>query len=206
MENSEKMAGAVLLSNLALFNKTAVYFESEITNTIFGEVCHAIKTWADGREWNSGDEEKGCFEGIWIAPNQWGNGDNVYYAWFELRRRTGHDSASYEIADLFGAGQTEFGIAFVVDHSEFGGRKIWNGYAKTIDEIGLQLGERGWAHQGKGEFFLPLVLPVDHLSDAWTSEDWSAVTEPLEHALEQLVLDIPIFIKLISDAKSFAEK
>ncbi len=206
MKYDEKTAGAVLLKNLDIFNKTAVYFENEISNTIFSEVSHAVKAWADGREWHFGDEGDGCFEELWVAPGQWKNGENNYYAWFQLQRRYGHDSASYEIADLFGVGQTEFGIVFLVDHSEFGGRKAWNGYAKTLDEIGMELGKRGWAHSGKGVFFLPLMLPADRLSDAWESEEWSAVVEPLERALEQLVHDIPVFDRLIEGAKSVADK
>src|SRR4051794_12000289 len=71
-------------------------------------------------------------------------------ALFQFGWRANSDSLSYEIADLFGAGQADCGFRFEVGHASFGGKTAWNTFAKGLVELGQQLGGRGWVHEGRG--------------------------------------------------------
>ncbi|KJS34408.1 MAG: hypothetical protein VR70_17715 [Rhodospirillaceae bacterium BRH_c57] len=97
-------------------------------------------------------------------------------------------------------GQTEYGLRFLVDHGRFGGKSAWNAFSKTIGDIGQLLGERGRAHEGKGIYFRPLVLPAPLMADAWANEDWSAALEPLTQALDKLAEDAAVFKDLVDRA------
>lgn len=199
-DNDGRKAGSIILRDLELFNRAAVFMEFEIQPVVHSEVDAAIKEWAETRGWGSGGDGEESFEELWVAPPQWHVEGDEWSAWFQLGRREGHDSNSYQIADLFGVGETEYGLRFLVDHGRFGGKAAWNSFSKTIGDLGQRLGERGWAHEGKGVFFRPLVLPAAVMAEAWANEDWTAALEPLGRALDALANDFEVFDELVARA------
>jgi hypothetical protein len=199
--DSERLkAGAVILRDIELFNRAVVFMNEEILPVVHAEVEDAIKAWTEDRGWSGGGYGDVDFESLWVAPRHWQIEGDMYSAWFELRRREGHVSDSYQIADMFGVGQTQFGFRFRVDHGRFGGKIVWNAFSRGIGDIAQHLAERGWTHEGKGVFFRPLVLPAALMLEAWESEDWAVALGPLDSGLNALADDGPIFDDLIARA------
>jgi hypothetical protein len=206
MESDDRQAGAVILKDLALFNKAAIYMETEIDPLVRQEVSAAVAEWLEAHSWKGEADASESFDELWVAPPQWvGESDTSCIASFCLSRRSGSDSNSYEIADLFGVGETSYGFRFEVDYGSFGGRSGWNAYAKTLSDLAQKLGELGWSHEGKGVFFRPVGLPSDQLESAWTNEDWSEATAPIGQALDALEAALPIFGAIIDGAKRKSE-
>ena len=120
------------------------------------------------------------------------------------RSARGQRVTSYEVADLFGVGTTDYGFHFDVDKSAFGGIARWHAYARTLTKLGQELGAKKWTHQGKGSFFQPVKLPADRLGDAWNNDDWSEALAPLLNALDALKEDkgsLDTFNAIIDGAK-----
>ena len=199
-DDDGREAGSIILRDLELFNRAAVFMEEEIQAVVHSEVDRAFKDWAEARGWGSGGDGEEDFEELWTAPPQWHVEGEEWSGWFQLGRRESHDSNSYQIADLFGVGQTEFGLRFLVDHGRFGGKSAWNAFSRTLGDLGQCLGKRGWVHEGKGVFFRPLVLPAALMADAWAEEDWTAAIEPLERALDALADDVETFEAIVARA------
>lgn len=199
--NGQK-AGGIILRDLELFNRAAIFMEQAIEPLIHSRIDGFFKEWAEVCGWDFDGAGEDDFEELWVAPPQWRVDAEDWFAWFQMGRREGHSSNSYQIADLFGVGQTEFGLRFRVGHSHFGGKMAWNAFSHTIGEFGQRLGERGWAYEGKGAFFRPLVLPAALVSQAWESDDWAPTLEPLEKALNSLIDDVSVFDALLTKAKA----
>lgn len=196
-ETDDKKVGGIILRDLELFNRAAVFMEKKIAPLARKEVGQAVKEWTQACDWEGGGYNEQDYDDLWVAPREWHMGDD-WVAWFSLQWRGEEGSDSYPLADLFGVGRTDFGIKFLVDHGRFGGRVSWNNHIKTLaSDIGFRLGEQGWVHEGKGVFFHAVKLPADLLADAWENEDWVAALEPLEHILDALKDDVPIFDDLI---------
>ncbi|WP_431858660.1 hypothetical protein [Azospirillum sp.] len=207
MDADDCKAGAIILNDLALFNRAVVFFEDQIDPLIRTEIGQVVSSWLEARNWSGKADVSGQFDDLWVAPRQWkAPEEDKWYAWFGFGRRANWEGHSFEIADLFGAGQADWGFRFLVEHAWFGGKTGWNAYAKGLVELGQQLDGRGWVHEGKGVFFRPVVLPADKLASAWENEDWVEALAPLKRALDTLVDDLPIFDAIVNGAKIKAEK
>lgn len=205
MDTERQKAGALILRDLDLFNRAALFME-EIEDVVGAEVDQLFANWAEARGWESGGGLGGAVRGkkddpLWVSLRQWYDGDgDAWRVWFEFHRPPGHGSNSYLSADLFGVGQATFGIRFQVSHCYFGGKSEWNAFTKSLTDLAARLGARGWAHEGKGVFARPVVLDAGLLADAWVQEDWTAALAPLEAALDALAEDLPLFEDLVARA------
>jgi hypothetical protein len=199
----ERKAGAIILKDIALFNKAAVFFETQIDPLIRSEIEQVVADWLKAHGWGGKSDitKSRGFDYLWVAPPHWQAEKDDWCAWFSFSRRADIDSRSYEIADLFGAGESEGGFRFSVGYGWFGGKPAWNTYAKGLGDLGQQLSERGWKHEGKGVFFRPVKLSAELLAPSWESEDWAEALAPLEKALDALASDIAIFDTIIEGAK-----
>ncbi|MBY6266652.1 hypothetical protein EI613_32940 (plasmid) [Azospirillum sp. 412522] len=207
MDADDCKAGAIILKDLALFNRAAIFFETQIEPLIRTEIGQVVSSWLEAHNWSGESDVSEQLEDLWVAPRHWmAPEENESYAWFQFRYRANSDTSSYEIADLFGSGQADWGLRFEVGHGWFGGKTAWNAYAKGLVELGHQLNGRGWVHEGKGVFFRPVVLPADKLASAWENEDWVEALAPLRRALDTLVDDLQIFDVIVNGAKVKAEK
>lgn len=209
----DHQAGTIILNDLALFNKAYVYYVTQIDSLIRTEVGRAVETWLEQNEdWTGGTDASESFEYVWVAPLEWcasteqdqedKKEEPDAFAWVRFGPRS--ESDSYEVADLFGVGTTDYGFHFEVEKSSFGGIARWNAYAKTLAKLGEELRAKKWTYQGKGSFFQPVRLAADRLADAWNNEDWSEAMVPLLDALDALKKDkgsLDTFTAIIAGAK-----
>lgn len=200
----EHCAGAVILKDLALFNKAAVFLENKIQPEICSAVVDLVSDWLKEHGWKGETDVSDDLEEMWVCPASWEEEAGEPFAKFNFGYRTRTDTNSYQIADLFGVGQSDLGFRFEVNYGLFGGR---NGWKKTVNELGEFLDEvirNGWGHDGKGEFFRPVTLPAGLLVSSWKSGDWSEALAPLERELDALRADQALFYKIIMRASPTA--
>lgn len=197
----ERRAGAVILKDLALFNKAAILFEEKIEPEIRIAISKCVADWIAQRQWKGEHDVSSSLADMWVCSDEWQvSGDP--FAKFYFAQQTEGESISYESADLFDVGQTLWGFRFEVVHSWYGGKPRWNaifrkgGMADLTDEIVAN----GWIHQGKGAFFKPLKLPAASLASAWEADDWTEVLNPLEKALDGLWDEADLFARFIRAA------
>lgn len=193
-------AGTAILGNLGLFNNSAIFFEATVDPAIRREVCDLVTSWLEDCDWKGETDITDSFDELWVAPPNWLAEGDDWLAWFSFGKRS-DESASYEVADLFSVGDTDYGFRFKVGHAWFGGQRKWNEFAKTLNDEIQKLAELGWVHLGKGVFFLTVPLRADPLAAAWETEDWTEALAPLGKALDALVAAQPIFDNIIVRAK-----
>ena len=130
-----------MIRDLETFNKAAVFLGEEIEPRIRNEVRSVISRWASGSGWECDFDSDGIAE-AWTAPPQWigSRADNDRYAWFSFDRRSG-SSSSYELADMLGVGETEFGFWFEIATGWFAGRgaSAWEAELRKFPEFMPQL-------------------------------------------------------------------
>lgn len=198
---NDRQAGLLILRDLELFNRAAMYFEEKITPVISEAVGEVVRQWAESRGWKGKGFDDPENQNLWIAPPNWYNTENRYRAKFGFTSKK--DSADYWLANLFSAGDTEIGFKFLIDYANFGHKRSWDNFVGTSGRnIRDQLDKRGWVQDTNNVFFRKLRLPADRLAKAWEDEDWAPALEPLGQALDALAIDVQIFDALMADAEA----
>lgn len=197
----DRQAGTIILRDLGLFNKAAVFFETQIDPLIRNKIEQVASSWLETRDWVGETDVTENFNDLWVAPRRWAKGEGDYVAWFVLSRRANSAGSSYQVADLFGVGQAEFGFRFKVERNAFGGARAWKAYAEGLSDLRERLAGRGWSPEGNDAFFRPAVLPADKLVAAWESDDWEEALAPLVQALDGLEGDVAMFDAIIEGAR-----
>ena len=205
MSESRK-AGSVILANLAMFNESAILFESEIEPAFMEALDKTIEEWASQQEW-IGLFEAYADKDTWIYPSEWRTSlaeeeSDTVVAGFLLGFAHGEGDA-YDLADLCGVGQDEKGFIFRVKHEEFSGKSKWNKFYKQLQtSISSRLQALGFNDCGLGLFFIPIKLDPNLLANAWENEDYVEIMKPVIAVLENIKQSVPIFDELFSLAKS----
>lgn len=193
-------AGAIILKDLALFNQTAVFFEGQVDPVIRNAVGELVQVWIRVMNWKGETDVSDEFEALWICPSNWEEDEDKPFAKFRFGYEDGVDTNSYEIADLFGVGESKFGFRFQPEYSWFGGKSAWNTAAKTMTDQIQKISNTGWIYEEKGVFFLPAVMDSTFLVTAWENEDWSDALSPLTEALNKIAEDMKLFETIIRKA------
>lgn len=193
-------AGAIILKDLALFNQTAVFFEGQVDPVIRNAVGDLVQVWSRERNWKGEMDVSEGFEALWICPSNWEEGEDNPFAKFRFCYEDVVDTNSYEIADLFGVGDSRFGFRFQPEYSWFGGKSAWNTAVKTMADQIQKISNTGWIYEDKGVFFLPAVMDSTFLVTAWENEDWSEALSPLTEAVNKIEEDIKLFETIIRKA------
>lgn len=211
----ERKAGALILSNLGMFNEAAILFENVVEPTILEAIDFSVKAFTKENdnwegEFGLADEDNDC----WLAPAAWNTAeskdDDCYKAWFDIDLI--NDDGDYWTA-LFckqGSEGGEAGFMFNVDPRSFGGKNSWNSYIKNIDSnMVTKLEKSGFKHQGKGKFFLPVHLDVNEIKAAWekygdeNTENFAEdCLEPLSLALQTIQDNLVIFDEIMNGYSS----
>ena len=200
-EDEFTRAGTVILRDLELFNQATVFFEEHVDPAIRSTVSDLVKGWMQTATWQGHADASEWLSEIQLWPAAWREGEDQPFARFNFDYQDGDATESFQVADLFGVGQTKFGFRFLPEHSWYGGKSAWNVFAKTLAPQIEPLAKAGWLHEGKGVLFRPVALSTDYLVSAWENKDWSHALAPLTAALEALERDQSLFDAIIYRAK-----
>lgn len=198
-ETEELKAGSIILKDLGLFNRAAVFLETQIDPEIRAAIKETVDSWLEAKGWTGESDVSEEFYDLWVAPPHWATSEDDRLAKFNFG--DSGESNSYGIADLFGVGQTNWGFRFEVNHGLHGGKAAWNTYAKGIYALSQRLSEQGWVDESKGSFFWPVVLRADLLAAAWENGDWAEALAPLTQGMDALETSLPIFDAILDGAK-----
>lgn len=205
-----RKAGTLILENLAMFNEAVVLYENVIHVEILEELDNVIQHWAKESTWESQTIwHTDMGSPVWVAPSGWNasgeNNEGSAKAWFALWYLDEDATNSYIAADLCGVGQAEMGFWFEAHHPTFGGKTLWNAFAKTIpNDMAKKIAEFGFTDQGKGTYFLPVKLQHKEMASAWDNEDYAECFKPIVSALETLKSSQSVFDDLLAKAKAYA--
>ncbi|MBC06429.1 hypothetical protein [Thalassospira sp.] len=202
MDNQNKRPGLLILQNLQLFDQTAVYFEREIVPSLNAELSNLFKNWLEEKSWLGEVSEGDELHEFWCAPKHWQVENEDWKGWFDLDVRDADQTNSYRVASLFGLGDTQYGFRFCPNPSYFSDKRSWNKAVASLEpEVGLELGKRGWEHEGKGVYFRPFQLSTDKIVDAWNDDDWVYTFDALQQTLDQIYQDLELFDHFLNKVK-----
>ena len=204
---NERKAGALILSQISMFNEAVLLFGKTVEPEILGAIDKIVEDFCNANEWVGiyyFKDNKACYFGLkaWNRPKE--------PVEIDLLAKFSLDGAAqfydYWTAVFYNVSieGTEAGFIFAVDPKAFGGKNLWNNYAKNIDqEIIGKLESSGFKNQGKGGFFLPFHLDATLLASAY--EDTSGIDfeheafDPIREALETIKANIDLFQSIISN-------
>lgn len=204
LNNEERQAGTLLLSQFKMFNEAAVFFEQQIDPAIWKgiDLCAAAFIKTHGWEGETDIAESGTF---WFAPKAWMA--DAEYKYFYESFSTSNDDTDYELALLTGCGtrQAQFGFRFLPSKAIFGPDKKLKAIASTIDQASrIALSKLKFQDLGKGAFFLPVTLNLALLAECWQENGEfppdHELFAPLRNALEALEKAVPIFDAIFAAA------
>ena len=194
-------AGKTILSQFTLFNKAVIFYETQISPVISTAIDTHVSTWLEENDWKGETDVSDTLEDLWTCPANWlENDEDEPFARFKLELRDEEGTDSYEIADLFRVGQSEFGFRFHPEHSWFGGKSQWNQTVKGMGDLIGSITENGWINEGKGILFRPIPMSADVLVEAWENEDWEIALSPITYVLDSIRTDIRMFDRMILKA------
>jgi hypothetical protein len=200
-DNDTIRAGAIILKDLSLFNEAVTFFEQQVDPVIRNALGQSLREWTDDNQWKGAWDVSNYLTDMWVCPADWHENEDEPFARFRFGYRDASATDAYEIADLFGLGQTDFGFRFAPEHSWFGGKSGWNAFAKTIGDLSENIAGAGWINEGKGSFFYRVALAADSRVSAWENEDWSEALAPFTAALNKLKADKKFFDRILYRAK-----
>jgi hypothetical protein len=209
----ETKAGALLLSQIGMFNEAVVHWENVVQPKILGAMDTIVEKFAVENGWDSKCDFEKNYD-CWIAPTSWRlagqDEDPDHKAWFYMDDINTSDD--FWIATYCGQGQEggEAGFIFDVDAKMFNGQRAWNAYATKIgSELVKALEKNNYKDLGKGKFLLPIHLDPEQLAKAWEiyGADDSKIAEdecfdPVRTALKTIEDSVSIFDRIMEDFSS----
>lgn len=200
--DEERQAGALLLSQLKMFNQAAVVFENQITPAFWKGFDQRVKQFVMVNNWR-GESDIEEDDVLWIAPTSWHESGDKCKCWFE-NYQTNCREEDYLLAVLTGNAteKTAFGFRLALDTSIYGGVPNLKRYKNdTTLPVLEMLKEMGFEDHGKGNFFIPLQLDIRQLSECWLEYGkFSAehpLFDPLADVLARLKDSIPLFDEIL---------
>lgn len=208
--SDEKKAGALILSQLGMFNESRKLFENTVETAILDGFDRAVEKFAEVNDWVGKFELSGDDSECWLAPKDWNSAEPGEEPDVKARFKVHciNDDDDYWTALFCGQGGSggEAGFSFSVrPNKEKGGKTAWNKYAQLIDPaLILNLASDGFKNLGKGVFMLPVRLDVNLLASTWEENEKFSYDDdvffPLVQALEKLKTAQNIFNQILNSA------
>lgn len=198
-DNENRAAGALILAEIEVFDRSKLYFDKEIRPEIWREILGYLETWKDANGL-AGEAESETY--YYFCPPAWSLGDLGHLAWIEFIHDV--EEGSYDIADLCGVGTGRVGFRFKFESLQFGGRKNWlalTKQAKFTDYV-ERLSAAGFVSDKIGELFMQVIIPPSDVSAAWTSADWETAFQPIADALATIKANLPLLEEFVDWARS----
>lgn len=188
----ERQAGTLILSQLKMFNEAVVYFEQHLSPAFWKSFDQCIERFMKDKNW-TGKANYERQDYCWLAHPGWVIEGVNCKCWFESSSTVSKGN-DYILAVLTGTGteQGQFGFEFKLNAGYFGGVKKIANYANTIQQsYREQLHELGLLDQGKGNYFLPVTIESNLLTECWKEYGEFPVEHevfsPLRTVLEKLL-------------------
>ncbi|MEP9306824.1 hypothetical protein ABKU01_01115 [Enterobacter cloacae] len=190
--DAERQAGILILSQLKMFNEAVVYFEQHLSPAFWKSFDQCVERFMKDNSW-VGKANYEHQDYCWLAHPAWViEGVNCKY-WFE-NSLTVTEGSDYILAVLTGTGteQGQFGFEFKLNAGYFGGVKKIASYASNVQQTYReQLQTLGLLEQGKGNYFLPVTIEPNLLTECWKEHGEFPVEHevffPLQTALDKLL-------------------
>lgn len=185
--DEERQAGALLLSQLSMFNQAAVVFNTQVTPAFMKGFDQCVTQFIKASNWH-GESTAEDNDSIWLAPASWVVEGDDCKCWFEYYQTPCQEN-DYELAVLTrnSTEQTALGFRLALDSSVYGGVRNLKNYAnENTRPVLAKLAAIGFEDQRKGNFFIPLNLDIGLLSECWL--EYGAF--PAEHALFEPLTDV----------------
>lgn len=198
-DNESRAAGALILEEIEVFDRSKLYFDKEIRPEIWREMLGFLESWRN-QNGLAGEAESDSY--FYFCPEAWHLGDLGHLAWFEFQ----HDlnEGSYDIADLCGVGSGRVGFRFKFEPLQFGGRKNWLALTKQeqFTDYVKRLSASGFVTDKIGELFVQVIIPPSDLAAAWKSGDWKTAFQPIAEPLASIKTNLPLFVEFVEWARS----
>jgi len=197
LNNEERQAGTLLLSQFKMFNEAAVYFEQHIDPAIWKGIDLCASEFIKKRGWG-GEADYARSGNFWFAPKEW-LADDTDYKYFYESFFVRSDKKDYELALLTGCRgeQAQFGFRFHPSRAIFGPDKKLRAIASTIDHAArIALSKLTFQDLGKGD---PNMMAECWQENGGFPPDHVLFT-PLHSALETLEEAVPIFDAIFAAA------
>jgi len=200
--DEERQAGALLFSQLKMFNQAAVVFENHITPAFCKGFDQRVKQFVLASGWH-GESNIEDNNYLWISPASWYVSEDKCKCWFE-NYQTDCREEDYLLAVLThnATEKTTYGFRLTLDNSIYGGVRNLKHYANEKTRPVLEkLATMGFEDHGKGNFFLPLYLDVGQLSECWLEYGKfpaeHPLFDPLTDVLTKLKDAVPLFDEIL---------
>jgi len=218
MENkNEKKAGALILSQIEMFNEATVLFTETVEPEICGCIDNIVQDFIEKNSQWSGKadfkENQTCF----FALEDWNHNKDSdklnysdYYAYFELgipENSDSNDSWTSIFCNKSTSG-AEAGFILYFDHSKFGGKKELQNYLLKVDEkIINDLEVSGFkkipnVSGNLRYYFLPFYFDSDALAAAYEDTNdldyENTAFNPLRDALAKINESVSLYQEIIS--------
>lgn len=207
--DAERQAGILILSQLKMFNEAVVYFEQHLSPAFWKSFDQCVERFMKDNNW-VGKANYEHQDYCWLAHPAWIiEGVNCKY-WFENSSTVseGHD---YPLAVLTSTGteQGHFGFQLKLNAGYFGGAKKLANHTNAIQEqYREQLKKFGFVAQGKGIYFLPVIIDKNLLTECWKEHGEFPVNHevfsPLRKVLETLLRSTEI-LDIIFSSEMYSE-
>jgi len=193
----ERKAGALILSNLGMFNESVVLFENVVQPTILKSIDYMIETFAKENSFDGVFDLAGDDTTCWLAAPGWKNEDYDYKAHFKIEVINGDKDYWVALFCKQGSEGGEVGFMFDIKNTkQFGGRIKWNAYIKNINQDTVfELENHGFKYQGKGKFFLPIYLNANEIKAAWEEYGDENPKDFAEYCLSPLLAALQAILK-----------
>ncbi len=199
LNEEERQAGTLLLTQFTLFNQATVVFEQQIEPAFWKGFDLCVNRMANTIGWDEDADLENKGES-WLSPKSWLVEEKTYKYWFESHS-TAREEYDFLLALLTGCGteEGEFGFKFILSDKYFGGvkkRKIYLAEHLTTERRAA-LKDLDFRDLSEGSFFLPVMLEPALVAACW-QENGSfphehEVFSPLRDVLNKLEQSAAIF-------------
>ena len=202
--SNENTAGALILSNIKIFNEAAALYIEIIEPKILNGINECFQNLSTGKSWEGKFKLETNGE-IWLRPKKWKEG--ALEAWFEIGN-TDDKEDNYWIPLLCNQAinDRQAGFFFDANPDIFGGKIKWKNHIKnTPEDLKRRLKEIGF-ELVKDRFFLPVQLSHEALSESWlnnasfTHQD--GCFAPLHEAFTKLEESVSVFDNIMDNSRS----
>ncbi|AIU71607.1 hypothetical protein AT03_03805 [Hafnia alvei FB1] len=201
--DAERQAGILILSQLKMFNEAVVYFEQHLSPAFWKSFDQCVERFMKDNNW-AGKANYEHQDYCWLAHPGWVlEGISCKY-WFQNSSTVGKEN-DYFLAVLTGTGteQGQLGFEFKLNTGHFGGVKKTANYVNTMEQsYREELQELGMLDHGKGNYFLPVAIEPNILTECWREHGEFPVEHevfsPLRKTLEMLLQSTKVLDAIFS--------